>query len=449
MTLHGPTSEAYAERRQAVRADLAPEAVLFVPEMPEAVYSNDVHFAYRPETNLRYLSGFEEPAALILTCHGGEEDGFTLCVRPRDEQSETWTGRRIGVDAARSLYGADYSYPVDRTWEVLLAHLRRAGKLYYAHSRDPQVNQKVLELVHQANGERPRRGGEPLVVAEAAPLLAKHRLRKRPEEIDLMRAAGRISGAAHRRLMETLQPGWREYQAQALLDYEFRFNGCGGPAYGTICAGGVNATVLHYTRNDDTMRDGDLLLVDAGGEYGGYCSDITRTFPIGATFSAAQAALYDLVLAAQHAAIELIRPGVTIEDVHKTAVRHLTQGLIDLGIIEGSLEECIEQSRHSPFYMHNTSHWLGMDVHDAGVYRRDGASVVLEPGMVLTVEPGLYMRMDAPAPEQYRGIGIRIEDDVLVTADGGEVLSQSAPKQRAEIEALRRAAHSGKRSAPR
>lgn len=440
MTLHGPTLEAYAERRTAVRADLASDAVLFIPENPEVVFANDVHFAYRPETNLRYLSGFEEPAALILTSHGGDEDGFTLCVRARDEQSETWTGRRVGVDGARELYRADFAYPVEQTWDALLAHLRRAGRLFYAHSRDPQVNQKILELVHQANGERPRRGGDPIVVAEAAPLLARHRLRKRPEEIDLMRAAGTISGGAHRRLMETLRPGWREYQAQALLDYEFRFNGCSGPAYGTICAGGANATILHYTRNDDVLRDGDLLLVDAAGEYGGYCSDITRTFPVGEHFSTAQAALYDLVLEAQEAAIKLIRPGVRIEEVHKSAVQVLVQGLLDLGILEGSLQECIEQSRLAPFYMHNTSHWLGMDVHDAGVYRSEGASVQLEAGMVLTVEPGLYVRVDAAAPEQYRGIGIRIEDDLLVTADGGEVLSSGAPKQRAELELLRRTA---------
>lgn len=480
MTPHGPDPEAYAQRRRAVRADLAAGAagassgtagtgasspgtnagtsggaatgngasnagtcsgaVLFLPESPELIFSNDVHFAYRPETNLRYLTGFEEPAALLLTAHGSEEDGFTLCVKPRDEQSETWTGRRVGLDGAKEIYGADHAYALEQTYEVLLRHLRHAAKLYYGHSRDPAVNQKVLELVHQANAERPRRGGDPLVVAEAGPLLAEHRLRKRPEEIALMRTAGQLSAMAHRRLMETLRPGDREYQAQALLDYEFRYHGCAGPAYGTICAGGANATVLHYTRNDDVLRDHDLLLVDAGGEYGGYCADITRTFPVGAAFSKPQAGLYDCVLAAQLAAIDLVRPGVTIEEVHKACVRVLTQGLLDLGTLDGSLDECIEKAKYSPFYMHNTSHWLGMDVHDAGTYRRDGASQRLEPGMVLTVEPGLYLRADAPVAIEFRGIGIRIEDDVLVTEAGAEVLTQAAPKQRAELETLRRAA---------
>jgi len=463
MTLNGPDSAAYVARRRAVRAELASGcgcganradappasgaaatgctgAVLFLPESPETVFSNDVHFAYRPETNLRYLSGFEEPAALLLTAHGGEEDGFTLCVKPRDQQSETWTGRRAGVDAAKELYGADHAYPIEKTWEVLLGHLRRAAKLYYGYSRDPQVNLKILELVHQANAERPRKGGDPLVVAEAAALLAEHRVRKRPEEIELMRRAGRVSAGAHRRLVETLRPGDREYQAQALLDYEFRFHGCAGPAYGSICAGGANATVLHYTRNEDVLRDGDLLLVDAGGEYGGYCADITRSFPVGSAFSKPQAALYDCVLAAQLAAIDLVRPGVTIQEVHEASVRVLTQGLLDLGILEGTLEACIEQSKYTPFYMHNTSHWLGMDVHDAGAYRRDGASRTLEAGMVLTVEPGLYVRADAAVTEEFRGIGIRIEDDVLVTESGAEVLSADAPKQRAELESLRRAA---------
>ena len=447
MTLHGPDPAAYAERRQALRTDLSPEAdggtnggaVLFLPESPEVVFANDVHFAYRPETNLRYLSGFEEPAALLLTAHGGEEDGFTLCVKPRDEQSETWTGRRVGLDGARQLYRADYAHPLEETYEILLRHLRRAGKLYYGHSREPQINQKILELVHQANAERPRRGGEPLVVTEAGPLLAEHRLRKRPEEIALMRKAGEISAAAHQRLMETLKAGDREYQAQARLDYDFRFNGCSGPAYGTICAGGANATVLHYTRNEAVLCDGDLVLVDAGGEYGGYCSDITRTFPVGVGFSKSQAALYDCVLDAQQAAIDVVRPGIAIEEVHKTSVRVLTQGLIDIGVLDGSLDDCIEKSKYSPFYMHNTSHWLGMDVHDAGTYRHAGASRTLEAGMVLTVEPGLYVRSDAPAPEHFRGIGIRIEDDALVTETGCEILTGGVPNTADEIEALMRA----------
>jgi len=439
MTLHGPAPLAFAERRAAVRAALE-GAVLFLPEAPEAIYSNDVHYAYRPDTNLRYLSGFEEPCALLLSNHGKEEDGFTLCVRPRDDKSETWTGRRAGLEGARETYGADYAFPLEETFAVLLRQLRRADRLYYAHSRDAHINQRILDAVHEANAERPRRGGDPLVVSEAGALLAEFRLRKRPEEIARLREAGRVSAAAHMRLMETVKPGDTEYQAQALLEYEFRFGGCAGPAYGSICAGGAGATVLHYTNNDRALADGELLLVDAAGEYGGYCADITRTFPIGAKFSKGQAELYDITLAAQTQAISMIRPGITIDEVHRAAIRVLVEGLVDVELLGGSVDECIEKDAYAPYYMHNTSHWLGMDVHDAGSYRTNGASRQLEPGMVLTVEPGLYVRADSPVDERFRGTGIRIEDDVLVTEDGHEVMSEGAVKQRREIEKIRRRA---------
>jgi Xaa-Pro aminopeptidase len=439
MMHNGPAPEAFAERRQAVRAALE-GAVLFLPEAPESVYANDVHYTYRPDTNVRYLSGFEEPCALILTNHGKEEDGFTLCVRPRDEKSETWTGKRAGIEGAQQIYGADHAFDLEQTFAVLLRHLKRADRLYYAHSRDPHVNQKILDLVHEANMERPRRGGDPIVVSEATALLAEFRLHKRPEEIVRMREAARVSAAGHVRLMEELRPGHTEYQAQAVLEYEFRFGGCSGPAYGSICAGGANATVLHYTNNDRALADGELLLVDAAGEYGGYCADITRTFPVGASFDAGQAALYDITLAAQKAAIDVVRPGVGIDEVHRAALRVLADGLVSLGLVEGTVDECLEKNTYAPFYMHNTSHWLGMDVHDAGSYRKDGASRQLEEGMVLTVEPGLYVRLDQPVDEKYRGIGIRIEDDVLVTASGHEVLTRDAIKERAEIESLRRKA---------
>ncbi|HXC51210.1 MAG TPA: aminopeptidase P N-terminal domain-containing protein [Candidatus Limnocylindrales bacterium] len=446
MTLHGPPPKAFAERRAAVRAALD-GAVLFLPETPEAVYANDVHYTYRPDTNVRYLSGFEEPCALLLSNHGKEEDGFTLCVRARDEKSETWTGKRAGVEGARETYGADHAFPIEETWAVLLRQLRRADRLFYAHSRDPHVNQRVLELVHEANAERPRRGGDPIVVSEATALLAEFRLHKRPEEIDRMREAGRISAAAHMRLMETLRPGQTEYQAQALLEYEFRYGGCTGPAYGSICAGGANATVLHYTSNDRALADGELLLVDAAGEYGGYCADITRTFPVGASFSAGQAELYDIALAAQEASIEAVRPGIAIEEVHRTALRVLVEGLISIGLLTGTVDECIERNAYTPFYMHNTSHWLGMDVHDAGSYRTSGSSRVLEEGMVLTVEPGLYVRSDLLVDEKFRGVGIRIEDDILVTAGGREIMTSDVIKGRGEIEKIRKRALAAKPSA--
>lgn len=439
MTLHGPSAAEYSARRAAVHATLK-GAVLFLPESPEVVYANDVHYSYRPDTNVRYLSGFEEPCALILSNHGKEEDGFTLCVRERDEKSETWTGKRAGLEGAKEKYGADQSFALDQAFAVLARALRRADRLYYAHSRDPLVNQRMLETVHQANAERPRRGGDAIVISEAGPLLAEFRLRKRPEEIARIREAGRISALAHTRLMQTLRPGQTEYQAQALLEYEFRLGGCTGPAYGSICAGGAGATVLHYTSNDRTLVDGELLLVDAAGEYGGYCADITRSFPVGRKFTDMQARVYDIVLAAQKKAIEAVRPGIAMDEVHKSALGVLVDGLIELGLVTPPAQECLEKSAYAPYYMHNTSHWLGMDVHDAGTYRVNDASRPLEPGMVLTVEPGLYIRSDALVDENMRGIGIRIEDDILVTETGYENLTHGVAKQRADIEALRREA---------
>jgi Xaa-Pro aminopeptidase len=263
------------------------------------------------------------------------------------------------------------------------------------------------------------------------------RLIKSSNEIDLLRRACGVSAVGHRRLMETLVPGRFEFQAEAILEYEFRSGGCTGPAYGTIVAGGESASVLHYTANDKILRDGELVLVDAGGEYGGYCADITRTFPVGPRYSTAQAEAYDIVLDAQTKAIDVVRPGSRYSDVHDAAVRALSEGLIALGVISGSADECIENEAYKPYFMHRTSHWLGMDVHDVGSYRDAAESRRLLPGIVLTVEPGLYFRADADVPSHLRGVGIRIEDDVAVTETGCDVLSSEVPKRRNEIEALR------------
>jgi len=436
VTLNGPSKGAYARRRDAVLARLD-RAVLFVPGAPEAVYSNDVHYPYRPDSYVRYLSGFEEPANLVLARTGAETDGFTLFVRPRDPQAETWTGARAGVEGARERFGADGAFTLEETFAVLEKALGRAATLFVVYSRDRAVNERVAELVHRINAGRPRAGGDPILVTEASAILDEMRLFKSDEEIAVLRKACSIAGHAHRQIMETLRPGMHEYEVQASVEYAFRAGGCAGPAYGTIAAGGANATVLHYVRNDQPLADGELLLLDAGGEFGGYCADVTRTMPVGRTWSRAQAAVYDLVLAAQLKAIETISPGVTHEEVHKTALRVLVDGMIALGLLHGSVDECIESEAYKAYYMHGTGHWLGMDVHDVGSYREGESSRRLQPGIVTTVEPGLYVRNDADAPEEYRGIGVRIEDDVVVTDTGREVLTSDAPKQRAEIEALR------------
>jgi len=326
---------------------------------------------------------------------------------------------------------------MDEVFAVLQRCLEGAEQVYFSHSQDPAINRRVLDTVHAVNAQRPRKGMAMLTIKDADELLGEMRLLKDADEIELMREAARVSVAAHLQLMRTLRPGMFEYQAEALLEYAMRNGGCSGPAYGSIVAGGANAAVLHYTSNQERLCENQLVLIDAGGEYGGYCADITRTVPVGKTYSPAQAELYDLALAAQGAAIAAIKPGASVESVHQAALELLTQGMIDIGLIEGSLGDCLAERRYQPYYMHQTSHWLGMDVHDVGRYRLDSSSRSLQPGMVLTVEPGIYIRSDAEVADKYRGIGIRIEDDVAVTDEGHEVLTAGLPSQRSDIESLR------------
>lgn len=435
-TLHGPPLSEHAARRQRFLDEFT-GGVLFLPPVAEAVFAADVHYRYRPDTNIRYLAGFEEPCALLLAADGSDEEGFTLCVEPRDEHSLVWTGPRAGIEGAKNIFGADHAFELKSAMDHLAVHLPRAKRFFYAYSADPHVNERVLAAVSTANVARRRAGGDPLAVEDATDVLGEMRLIKSTSEAQLMREAATVSSGAHKLSMEALRPGMYEYEIEALLEYEFRRGGCAAPAYGSIVAGGAGATILHYTANDQPLRDGDLMLVDAGGEYGGYCADITRTTPVGETFSDAQAVLYDLVLAAQELAIGACTPGSTVDEVHTKALMHLCEGLIDLGIVEGSAEQVRESGSYRPFYMHNTSHWLGMDVHDAGRYRFGKNPRPLTPGMVLTVEPGLYFRPDAPVAERFRGIGIRIEDDVLVTERAPEVLTAAAPKHRSELEEIR------------
>lgn len=435
-TLNGPTMAEHARRRQCF-VERNPGSVLFLPTVAEAVFAADVHYRYRPDTNIRYLSGFEEPCALLLASNGGEADGLTLCVQPQDEQALIWTGPRAGTEGAKTAFGADHAFPLDTSFEQLAAHLRVAERFFYAYSANPQINERVLSTLASVNVERRRRGGSALAIEDAREALGELRVVKSKEELGLMRKAAQVSAQAHQASMEQLKPGMAEYEIEALLEYEFRRGGCAAPAYGSIVAGGVGATILHYTANDQPLADGDLMLVDAGGEYGGYCADITRTTPVGSSFTKAQAALYDIVLDAQSAAIDACVVDSSVEAVHQAALRRICEGLVELSIVEGSSEEVLESGAFRPYYMHNTSHWLGMDVHDAGSYRDSSGPRPLEANMVLTVEPGIYIRPDAPAPEGFGGIGIRIEDDVVVTEGAPEVMTDGAPKIRAEVEAIR------------
>jgi Xaa-Pro aminopeptidase len=431
--------EVFAQRRRTLMERLGPDAAAIFPAAPVSVRSNDVEYPYRQDNDFLYLTGFAEPEAVCLLLPGHPKEQFILFVRPRDPERETWTGRRAGVEGAVSTYAADMAYTVDRLDEKIGEYVGERSYLYYAFGRDARFNERVLAWVRRWQQTRPRSGTGPTAVLDPGEMLHEQRLLKDAEELACLRQAIDIAADAHRAAMRQARGGLYEYEIEALLDYTFRHKGGSGPAYPSIVAGGANATILHYVNNDRPLQSGDLLLIDAGAEYHGYCADITRTFPLAERFSDAQRAIYELVLHAQLAAIDVIRPGVRIEDAHLRAVEVLVDGLLALGLLHGDRQEVIGKEQYKPFYMHRTSHWLGMDVHDVGKYKVEGQSRMLEPGMVLTVEPGLYVAADrTDVDPRYLGIGVRIEDDVLVTPEGHEVLSAAAPKQIADIEALRR-----------
>jgi Xaa-Pro aminopeptidase len=401
------------------------------------VRNGDVHFPYRPDSDFYYLTGFPEPEALMVLVPGRLEGEFVLFCRERGPQQEVWHGRRAGLEGARTEYGADEAFPITEVDERLPGLLENQGRVFYSMGRRPDFDQRLMEWVNRVRAKARMGVRAPREYVALDHLIHEMRLIKSPAEIEVMRRAAQISAEAHRRAMEACRPGLTEYQIEAELMREFIRHGARAPAYPPIVGGGANACILHYTENSSDLRAGDLLLIDAGGEYDYYASDITRTFPVSGAFSPEQRAVYDLVLSAQQAAIDEVRPGNRWNQPHEAAVRVLTQGMLDLGWLEGELETLIADESYRRFYMHRTGHWLGMDVHDVGDYKVDGEWRTLAPGMVLTVEPGLYIPAGSEGvPERFWNIGVRIEDDVLVTAAGHEVLTRDAPKTIAEIEAL-------------
>jgi Xaa-Pro aminopeptidase len=430
-----------AARRHGVFDQIGEGVAVF--RAPSArVHANDVEYRYRPDSDFHYLTGFAEADAVLVLDGSAERERTVLFVQPRDPERETWTGKRAGVEGAVRDYGADVAYPMEELAQRLTPIIARGGALYYRLGYDEPFNLRMLDIARSAWAHRPRTANDlPTSLHDSGPLVHELRLYKSPAEVAWMRRAIAIAADAHRAAMREVRPGMFEHEIEALIEYVFRRSGAAGWAYPSIVAGGDNATVLHYTSNDCRLRDGELLLIDAGDELGCYCADITRTFPIGRDFTPAQRRIYDLVLAAQLAGIAAVRPGVTIEDVHGSALDVLVDGLLDLGLLTGTREQVLRDGTYRPFYMHRTSHWLGMDVHDVGAYKRDGRPRPLEPGMVLTVEPGLYFASSLPGiPDAYRRIGVRIEDDVLVIPGGGEVVSNGAPKAADEILSLRAAA---------
>jgi Xaa-Pro aminopeptidase len=411
-------------------------SVAVVAAAPEAVRSNDTHYRFRQDSDFYYLTGFDEPEAVAVVAPAREENRYVLFVRPRDPERETWEGRRAGVEGARETFGADAAFPAAELADKLAELLDGARNLYYRLGANPALDQLVVRTLGEMRAQS-RKYAVPDSVTDPGAILHEMRLVKTEDEIELMQRAADISAEAHEEAMRAARPGMMEYEIEALIEYVFRRSGAAAPAYTTIVGGGANATVLHYTANDAPLRDGDLLLIDAGAEFRSYAADITRTFPVSGRFSGAQRELYSVVLTAQLACVEMCAPGVTLEDLNARAVEVLTEGMLRLGLLRGDAAKLIEEKEYKKFFMHGVSHFLGMDVHDVGRYRVGGRPRPLAPGMVVTVEPGLYVAPDAEGvPERFLGAGVRIEDDVLVTETGRRVLTSKVPKQIEEIEEL-------------
>jgi len=426
----------YAARREAVASALG-DAVAVIPSAPHATRNADTEYEFRQHSDFYYLTGLNEPeAVLVIAPHkSGERD--VLFLRPRDRMAEIWTGKRVGVEGAVDEFGMNVAYPIEELAAKLPDYLEGARTLHYSLGANEPLDRIVMDAVKQAR-YRVRRGGKaPLAYVEPGTIVHEMRLHKSPEEVEIMRRAAAATRAGHEAGMRATRPGLWEYELEAIIEYNYRLAGAQDVAYPSIVAGGANATILHYNTNRDRLEDGDLVLIDSGAELDVYACDVTRTWPVNGRFSPEQRALYDIVLAAQKAGIEQVRPGRSYNAYHEAAVRVLTEGLIDVGLLAGSVDELIENKKFADFYPHRTGHWIGLDVHDVGLYKTDADEYrALEPGMVMTVEPGLYVQADLEVPERWKGIGIRIEDDVLCTNGDPDVITAAIPKETAELEAI-------------
>ena len=411
--------------------------VAIIPTAPMRNRNRDIHFPFRPDSDFYYLTHFPEPEAVAVLVPERAHGEYILFCREKNPEKEIWEGRRAGQEGACEIYGADDSFPIDDIDEILPGLLENRDKVFYSMGRHPEFDARLMEWVNEVRAKSRAGVSAPGEFVDLDHILHEMRLHKRLEEIRLMKRAAKVSAQAHRRAMQACRNGLMEYEIEAELLYEFKKGGADFPAYPPIVGGGANSCILHYTENKAELKNGDLLLIDAAAEIDGYAADITRTFPVNGKFTGEQKTIYEIVLAAQLAAIDQVRPGKHWNEPHDAAVRILVAGLIDLGLLKGDIDELVKNENYKQFYMHRTGHWLGMDVHDVGDYKVDGAWRLLEPGMVLTVEPGLYIAAgNKDIPERWWNIGIRIEDDVLVTGEGNEVLSRDAPKTIPEIEAL-------------
>ena len=428
----------FQDRRDRLAEAMGPNSIAIIETSQEAMRNRDADYKYRTDSSFFYLTGFAEPeaVAVIETSENGEEYTYSLFCRERNREMEIWNGYRAGVDGAIDDYDADEAYAIDLLDEEIIEKLLNKEKLFYRIGQRAEFDARVAKWIVEANGESRKGTTAPAQLIQLDRIVDEMRLHKDAEEIQLMQIASDISAEAHTQAMKAVRPGMMEYALEAELNYIFGKNGC-VPSYNSIVGGGENGCILHYVENNKELKDGDLVLIDAACEYEFYASDITRTFPVNGKFSPEQKALYQVVLDAQIAAIEAVRIGNSYKEPHHVAVRILVQGLLDLGIMQGDIDEIIEKESFRQFYMHGTGHWLGMDVHDVGSYKQDGEWRTYQEGMVVTVEPGLYIAPDDETVDvKWRGIGIRIEDDIVATKNGPLNLTSKVVKTIEDIEAL-------------
>lgn len=426
----------FARRRQQLMQAAGEGSILILPAAPELVRSRDTHYPYRQDSDFWYLTGCDEPEAVLALVPGRKHGEAILFCRERDPEREAWDGARLGPERAIAVLGLDDAYPIADIDDILPGLLEGRRRVHYHLGRDADFDLKLIGWINRVRAQVRQGAQPPQEFLELGHLLDELRLFKSADELRLMQHAAEISVEAHRAAMRAARVGMHEFELQAELEYVFRKHGA-QPAYASIVGSGSNACVLHYRDNAAKCRDGELVLIDAGAEYAGYAADITRTFPANGRFSKPQRALHTLVCAAQAAALAQARPGVPYEAGHDAAVATLAEGLLSLGLLKGRLEKVIANGDYKRFYRHKTGHWLGLDVHDVGEYRIDGASRLLEPGMVFTIEPGVYIPPDdTSVAAQWRGIGIRIEDDVLITREGHRVLTAALERSAEDVEGL-------------
>lgn len=425
----------FAKRRHFLMNMLGEDGIAIIPSAREIIRNRDVHFRFRQDSDFHYLTGFNEPDSVLVLVPGRQAGEVVMFCRERDAEKELWDGRRAGLEGVISHYGADDAFPIDDIDEILPGLIENREKVFYAMGRDADFDRRLMGWVNQIKKNIRSGVHAPNEFISLEHVLHEMRLIKDAAELKLMRRACQVTAEAHVRAMQICQPGMMEYELQAEIEYHFAKANM-TTAYASIVGGGINGCILHYTENQDKLRAKDLVLIDAGAEHQGYAADITRTFPVSGKFSPAQRDIYQLVLDAQYAAIEQVKPGAHWNDPHDAVVRVLSQGLLDLQLLQGSLDEVMERQLYRRFFMHRTGHWLGRDVHDVGDYKVDDQWRMLEAGMVLTIEPGLYLDDREDVPKAFRGIGIRIEDDVAVSKDGVEVLTAAVAKEIDDIEMI-------------